>query len=403
MQEGKVIMKKLGNFVLFIGFLTIILSFGILSLLKTDRTISPVENRQLAQKPALTKESILTGSFFKDFEAYTNDQLIGRDELIKNYTLAQIKMDKSLINDIILTDDKWLLKNPAWTPKYKEIDQSMPAVKELSQFLKEQNIEFYFALPPSKTNALSFKLPSHIHTYAKEDVNYFLDKLPPDVKPIKLMEHFEKQYTQQDIQDMYFKTDHHWNMDGAFLGYQYIMNTIKQESSIYKGKEVEKEDYTRTCAKNKNLIGSFNNQLYQLIDATGEKLCYYTPKDGFHFTSVTAKDVNGTMYHLLDEIYGVEKQKNTTSYAGYYTNDYPEIVFENNDAPNDVHALILKDSFANAIAPHLAQNFKRTSILDLRHYHEKDVYQYIKDNNINMVLFVYSDSNLSGEMFKFKQ
>ncbi|MGQ0518406.1 hypothetical protein ACT453_54090, partial [Bacillus sp. D-CC] len=55
------------------------------------------------------------------------------------------------------------------------------------------------------------------------------------------------------------------------------------------------------------------------------------------------------------------------------------------------------------LVPHLAQSFKYTSILDLRHYHEKDVYQYIQDNNINMVLFVYSDSNLSGDMFKFKK
>ncbi|ARJ20643.1 hypothetical protein J7E43_11305 [Bacillus sp. ISL-8] len=396
-------MKKLGNIVLFIGFLTIIFSFGILSLLKTDRAVSPVENRPLAQKPALTKEVALNGSFFKDFETYTNDQLIGRDDLIKNYTLTQIKMGKSLINDIILTDDKWLLKNPAWTTKYNEIDQAMPAVNDLSQFLKEQNIEFYFALPPSKTNALSFKLPSHIHTYAQENLNYFLNKLPADVKPIKLMEHFKKNYTNEEIQSMYFKTDHHWNMDGAFLGYQYIMNTIAQQSSIYKGKEIKKEDYTRTCAPNKHLVGSFNNQLYQLIDATGEKLCYYTPKDGFNFTSVAAKDINGTVYRTLDELYGVEKQNDTTSYAGYYANDYPEIVIENNNAPNDVRALVLKDSFANAIVPHLAQSFKHTSILDLRHYHEKDVYQYIKDNNINMVLFVYSDSNLSGDMFKFKK
>ena len=88
-------MKKLGNIVLFIGFLTIIFSFGILSLLKTDRAVSPVEkNRPLAQKPALTKEAALNGSFFKDFETYTNDQLIGRDDLIKNYTLTQIKMGK---------------------------------------------------------------------------------------------------------------------------------------------------------------------------------------------------------------------------------------------------------------------------------------------------------------------
>lgn len=37
------------------------------------------------------------------------------------------------------------------------------------------------------------------------------------------------------------KQINHWNMDGAFLGYQYIMNTIGQQSSIYKGKEIKKK------------------------------------------------------------------------------------------------------------------------------------------------------------------
>ena len=81
--------------------------------------------------------------------------------------------------------------------------------------------------------------------------------------------------------------------------------------------------------------------------------------------------MKGTVHQNLDELYGVEKQKDTTSYAGYYTDDYPEIVIENNNAQNEVRALVLKDSFANAIVPHLAQSFKHTSILDLRHYHEK--------------------------------
>lgn len=55
------------------------------------------------------------------------------------------------------------------------------------------------------------------------------------------MDYFKKNYTNEEIQSMYFKTDHHWNMDGAFLGYQYIMNTIVQQSSIYKGKEIKKK------------------------------------------------------------------------------------------------------------------------------------------------------------------
>ncbi|CAM4187677.1 hypothetical protein BAMA_24360 [Bacillus manliponensis] len=395
-------MKKLGNAVLALGFFAIIFSVGIVSWLQTDRTFSPFENRSLAQKPEITKETIADGTFFKEFETYTNDQLFGRDMFIKNYTLAQMNMNKSIVNDIILTEDQWLLKNPAWETKYDEIDQSLLEMEKLAKFAEEKDIELYFASPPSKSNILSFKLPPFITSYGKENAQYFSERLPENVTQMFVTKEFEKTYTKQEREELMFRTDHHWNMDGAFKSYQYFMNTINKHSSIYNGKEIEEEDFTRTCASDKKLIGSFNNQLYQLVDPSDEKLCYYTPKGGFPFTKVTATNVSGTTYHKLDDIYGFDKQKSEVTYAGYYTGDYPEIVFENDNADNDIHALILKDSFTNAITPHLALPFKQTSLLDMRHYYEKSVYQYIKDHDINMVIVMYNDSNLSGEAYRFE-
>ena len=68
--------------------------------------------------------------------------------------------------------------------------------------------------------------------------------------------------------------------------------------------------------------------------------------------------MQGTIHQNLDEIYGVEKQKDTTSYAGYYTDDYPEIVIENNNAQNEVRALVLKDSFAKRNRATLSTKFQ---------------------------------------------
>lgn len=83
-----------------------------------------------------------------------------------------------------------------------------------------------------------------------------------------------------------------------------------------------------------------------------------------------------------------------------FSGDMAEIHFHYKNK-NNTNLLVLKDSYANAIVPFLAQHFSDTYVLDLRHYKEKSVYQYIKDHDINVVLILYNDTNLSGEMYSF--
>ena len=49
------------------------------SLILPDRDFSQLENRKLAQTPALSLENITTGKFMEDAEDYVNDQILGRD------------------------------------------------------------------------------------------------------------------------------------------------------------------------------------------------------------------------------------------------------------------------------------------------------------------------------------
>ena len=47
--------------------------------LTPDRDFSQVENRTLAQRPALTVKALASGDFMADYERYVTDQFAGRD------------------------------------------------------------------------------------------------------------------------------------------------------------------------------------------------------------------------------------------------------------------------------------------------------------------------------------
>ena len=74
-------MKKIRVIVVMV-FLSFIAFVSVGSLLTKDREFSPNENRYLEEKPKISVDNIMNGSFQEDLENYLRDQVIGRDAWI---------------------------------------------------------------------------------------------------------------------------------------------------------------------------------------------------------------------------------------------------------------------------------------------------------------------------------
>lgn len=392
-------MTRFGNIVLILCFCFVIFSVGIITFKTPDQEISKVENRKLAQMPQFTKNSILSGEFFKQFETYFSDQIYNRDSYIKDYTREALLMRKTIINGVVLTKGDWLLFPPSEKLYKPEIQQSTTELKKLAESPTEKKVEYYFALAPYKMNILMDKYPSYLpRNTGVENQRYFLEKLPNSIHPISLYDQFKKNFSEEEIGSMYFKTDHHWNMDGAFAAYQMIINSIAKQSELFHDKPYDRKDYDLRCNNDAKFVGSMNGRLYSLVSVASEKKCQYVPNFDNHMISAVARSWDGSTYSSFDQFYGAGFNNKNVLYGDLFTWDYPEAKFEFK-TDNDLHLLILKDSYGNPIQPFLAQHFSKTSVLDLRHYHDKSVKDYIKDNDIDIVVFLYNDSNLFGNMF----
>ncbi|MDH4141786.1 MAG: hypothetical protein OEV61_04170, partial [Chloroflexota bacterium] len=69
----------------------------------------------------------------------------------------------------------------------------------------------------------------------------------------------------------------------------------------------------------------------------------------------------------------------------------PIIVITNDAAPSDDELVIFKDSYAHAIAPLLAQHYRKVTLVDLRYVQRQYVMDHV-DFGAATVLFLYSTS-----------
>lgn len=382
--------------VLFIGGMSI---YGLTSWITTDRLTSDIENRSLSQKPEVSKKGLLSGDFFDDFESYYNDQLFKRDLLIKTYTLFQLEMQKTIINGVVIGEDGWLMEEPTTLLEKSKLKASLEQINELASYTDSNEVSLYLALAPHKKNVLSNKYPSYLNMNIGNDRrNYFVKKLDSRINYINLAENYTDLYSADELEDMYFKTDHHWNFKGALNSYPIIIS--KMNNVLDSNTKEPIKDYTIKCNNNAKFVGSYSKKLFKLVDSDSEYQCGYYPDDLKDLTEFSAINSKGKILSSFSEVFGSKMSNREVTYAGLSSPDMAEIHFHYENR-NNAKLLILKDSYANAIVPFLAQHFSDTYVLNLRDYKEKSVYQYIEDNDINTVLILYNDSNLTGEMYSF--
>ena len=86
-----------------------------------------------------------------------------------------------------------------------------------------------------------------------------------------------------------------------------------------------------------------------------------------------------------------EDPNHLTTYNLYMGGDFGETVLKTN-RPELPNALIFGDSFTNAMEPLLYTAFNETHILDLRHYTEQSLADYISAYQPEIVLCISNDT-----------
>ena len=349
-------------------FLVFIFGFAIAFWLVPDRSFSEQENRYLAQLKAPTLRTLKSGQFMEDFEDYVIDQFPLRDRWIQAKAWSERALGKQENNGVYLgTDGQTLFA------QYTAPTDLAKRVANVNALADNAGVPVTFALVPDKSYVWAARLPANAPltddgSAASEAASLCSDK----VQWIDL-------YGLDWGDDSFYRTDHHWSTMGAALAYQVLETALTGSAVLPDGPlKLESDSFYGTTWSSAGAGWVKPDSIYTWVDG-----------DGF---TVTAYHTGAAQPGVL---YDRSKLAVKDKYSMFLGGNQPLCVISSPEASGG-KLLVIRDSYADSLAPFLAQDWQEVHLWDLR-YNLNSLKQYIADNGIDQVLVLYSAANFASD------
>ena len=155
---------------------------------------------------------------------------------------------------------------------------------------------------------------------------------------------------------LYFKTDHHWTTDGAYVAYNKFME-------MSGGPVVAQSDFSR------RENGEFYGSLYlkaksQLIEQKKDTIFYYDITEKYDISMKMRAEDNVTEYGINSPMFNTDNN----NYLLFFGGDHPIMEITNNSNPAGKTVVVIKDSYANAFLPWLVASSGKVVVIDPRSF-----------------------------------
>lgn len=350
---------------------------GLCSTVMPEKKYSENENRYLEQYPAVSVSDIFSGEFKEQFENAFSDQFLGRDIWMMSATTVERAIGLKELNEVYFGKDGYLLAKIT----QEDINQR--------QYLKNlRYVEYFGACQPDKVSLLLApspgiilrnRLPYGASYYNAGAMYREADTILKRAKNVNACPEL-REYAKQN--QVYYKTDHHWTLLGAYAAY----------SAYSDANAFEKHTYGYFAAN--KITEDFLGTMYSKVVAPNVKpeIMYAAGNIPQAQVVCDGEEKSG--------IYDVEKLTQKDKYGYFFGGNYGEvkITMHNQDTRK---LLVIKDSYANSFVPFLMGDYHEITMIDLRYY-RNSLQTLIKENDYAQILVLYEMSNFAGDKNLYK-
>jgi hypothetical protein len=357
--------KILENLYIYV-FLIMIFGILVVSTILPDKDFSEYENRLLQMMPSISMEKIFDGSFQSEFDTYTSDQVVFKDFFVKSKNYLDIAQLKLAVNGVYNAADDFYIERHS--KKDYDLEKLKNNIDILNSFKEQYGAEVY--LVPNASTILSDKI------FLQEDLNF--NEALKEIENIDYVDSVLNDY-KGDKSDLYYKTDHHWTTIGAYQLYKELVDNPVELNL----KEVTNEFY-----------GTINNKLN--IAMKPDSIYIHDSKTNFSVYYDLGKEDKG----LYFDKYLNMKDK----YSYFLDSNHGLIQIINEDINSDEKVLIIKDSYANCLAPLLAENYKQVDLIDFRFFN-MPISSYLKTYKYDRIIVLYNKDGFANndDFFRLKR
>ena len=342
-------------------------------LLLPDRDRSDVENRTLARFPEFSWEDLKDGSFTKGVEEYFADQFPLRDQWTGLKARAEQVLGKREFNGVYLCGDALIAK--VEPPKDGLEEKNLSYVSRLAE---SAEVPVYLGLIPSAAEIWRDRLPKGAESW---DQAAFIARAAEleGVEPIDFLTALRDHAGERTWEGIFYRTDHHWTTLGAYYGHAALMEALGR------GGEVPEPETVR--ARDLPVSNGFQGTLYSQSGIhwlEPDSIEFWVEESGLTVTSW--RDGTPKEAGLYDYDYLGKKDK----YSAFLGGNQPLCVVKNPEGKGKL--LVIRDSYADSMAPFLALRFEEVHLLDPRYYRYSAA-KYAEDNGLDAIAVVYSVPN----------
>ena len=382
-------MQKLCNRILLALFGLVLAAVPVLTLVRPEKKVSYYENRALAQKPELTRENVLSGQYFSDWDTWLSDHIIGRNTILKSYARIQRALPKVEANNIIETDSGALLimaspEQYKLKEQEKIMDKKTDELKALAGHVQDYGGLFCYVGVPGQRYVYYDEYPEYL-SIGRSLVDYcegrVFDALAEtDAVAVNMREAFD---ATGDAKRYFSALDNHYNYDGVLLTYRTLMQAINERLDT--PLKVYEDDELVFHTEEKEFFGSYSRRICNLQERKEHLVWEPVPftREDYHVA------VPANTFEQPDPV--------VSTYAGYMGGDMGETVIRTgrDDLPS---VLMFGDSFTNPLEGLIYASCGEFRSLDFRHYSAMTLYEYIDLYQPDIVIAVRD--NMSYNQFE---
>lgn len=219
-------------------FLVLFFIVLFIPMLKLDKELySAKELRPFAQYQPFIKDGTINFNWGNNYTNYFSDHFFLRDKIVSIYSKFRYYLAYKFYvvpgHAILNKKNHWGFRLDQYSLDiYKKLDDaSVKRIADnftrLNEFCSSNNIKLYIIIVPQKEDVYS-KFNPYMPNNGEENFNqvYNYIKLHSKIKIIFPSAEFKKLSNEEQI---FFKTDHHWTDNAAFIAYQQLVNEIRKD------------------------------------------------------------------------------------------------------------------------------------------------------------------------------
>ena len=367
-------MKKDHNLLITVLFSLFLGGLALTSILIPDKGFSEMENRNLRPLPELTVKRFTSGRFMTEAEEYASDQIAFRDGWVAIKALGEVLSGKQENNGIYFGEDDTLIRRVE-EPDAAHLEEN---IEYLRNFSKQVEVPVYFGLIPTAASVWKDKLPIGSPSADEEKwTGWLYSRCGAETIDLAsaLGSHADE--------EIYYRTDHHWTTLGAFYGANAILKSMGQY-------ELDLSDYMPWSVTNDFLGTNYSSAGAWWV--APDSITAYISEEGKEVTS------NFTGREEPGRLYAPEQLEVKNKYAYFLGGNQPLCVIRTQvEGPK---ILLIRDSYSDCLAPFLTERFSEVHLFDLR-YNRLSAADYIRENEIDMVLVLYSFETYIFDEYQF--